>query len=96
MEMPLLGKMSLSQILICMRLHEAAKPLPNHSWNPEVVQAKLKDVERIESTCAAFAALLKGGTVVTWGDASCGGDSSQVEEWIEGWLEVAQTSKFSS
>ena len=37
-----------------------------------------KEVKTIVSTDKAFAALLKDGTVVTWGDSSSGGDSSSV------------------
>ena len=51
-----------------------------HAFEARDVQEELKSVERIESTCAAFAALLVGGSVVTWGDPSCGGDSNTVKE----------------
>ena len=33
---------------------------------------------------SAFAAILDGGTVVTWGDARCGGDSSGVQDQLYG------------
>ena len=52
----------------------------SHAFEARNVQEELKSVERIESTCAAFAALLVGGSVVTWGDPSCGGDSNTVKE----------------
>ena len=32
---------------------------------------------------AAFAALLGAGSVVTWGDAHCGGDSSAVQDQLK-------------
>ena len=37
-----------------------------------------KEVKTIVSTDKAFAALLKDGSVITWGDSSAGGDSSSV------------------
>ena len=32
----------------------------------------------------AFAAILEDGSVVTWGDADCGGDSSAVRDQLKG------------
>ena len=32
----------------------------------------------------AFAALMSDGSVVTWGDAECGGNSATVEEDLKG------------
>ena len=37
----------------------------------------------IRSTCAAFAAILGDGSVVTWGSADHGGDSSAVQEQLK-------------
>ena len=34
---------------------------------------------RSKPLCAAFAAILGDGSVVTWGDAECGGDSRAVQ-----------------
>jgi len=42
------------------------------------VQAELKDVETIYSTDYAFAAKLKNGNLVTWGDTYGGGDPGSV------------------
>ena len=36
--------------------------------------------QRIEASGGAFAALLDDGSVVTWGEASAGGDSRPVQE----------------
>ena len=41
-----------------------------------------KSVVHIHSTYGAFAAILDGGTVVTWGYPSDGGDSSDVVEQL--------------
>ena len=42
-------------------------------------QAQLKNVQQIQATGAAFAAILADGSVVTWGDARAGGASSLVQ-----------------
>ena len=38
-------------------------------------------VRALSATHGAFAAVLRSGAVVTWGDGSCGGDSSAVKDW---------------
>ena len=38
-----------------------------------------KGVQQIQSTRDAFAAILEDGSVVTWGHANYGGDSSAVQ-----------------
>ena len=40
----------------------------------------LRNVQHIQATCGASAAILESGAVVTWGDPDNGGDSSQVQE----------------
>ncbi|CAK9003495.1 Putative E3 ubiquitin-protein ligase HERC1, partial [Durusdinium trenchii] len=40
------------------------------------VQDQLKNVVQISACYFPFAALLKDGSIVTWGHAACGGDSS--------------------
>ena len=37
------------------------------------VQHQLKDVQQVQATVDAFAAILGDGSVVTWGDARYGG-----------------------
>lgn len=48
------------------------------------VRDQLHGVREISGTYSAFAAILDGGTVVTWGDARCGGDSSGVQDQLRG------------
>ena len=36
-------------------------------------------VQRLESSSAAFAAILADGSATTWGDPNCGGDCSEVQ-----------------
>ena len=43
------------------------------------VQDQLKNVQQIRATDGAFAAILGGGSVVTWGRSDCGGRSSAVQ-----------------
>eukprot|EP00434_Breviolum_minutum_P034085 symbB.v1.2.030163.t1/scaffold3356.1/size58521/4 len=45
-----------------------------------VEACQLKGVQQIQSTYGAFAAILEDGSVVTWGDAHFGGDSSEVRD----------------
>ena len=44
------------------------------------IQEQLRNVQAIQATESAFAAILGNGSVVTWGDDAAGGDSSAVEE----------------
>ena len=48
-----------------------------------VPQDQLKNVQRIQASKGAFAAILRDGSVMTWGDARRGGDSSPVQEQAE-------------
>ena len=48
------------------------------------MQAAFNGVVDIYSTDRAFAAVLKKGTVVTWGDETDGGDSSSVQADLTG------------
>eukprot|EP00435_Cladocopium_sp_Y103_P039352 s553_g10.t1 len=50
-----------------------------------------KNVVHIHSTYGAFAAILEGGTVVTWGYPSDGGDMSDVKEQLHSVQRVAST-----
>ena len=43
------------------------------------MQEQLQNVQHIQATDGAFAAILESGAVVTWGDPGCGGDSSEVQ-----------------
>ena len=46
------------------------------------VQEQLRGVKQIHGTREAFAAILADGSVVTWGDADHGGDSSAVGDQL--------------
>ncbi|OLQ09557.1 putative E3 ubiquitin-protein ligase HERC1 [Symbiodinium microadriaticum] len=43
------------------------------------IQHELQNVEQIQATVSAFAAIRQDGSVVTWGDDEAGGDSSLVQ-----------------
>ena len=45
-----------------------------------VVRDQLKNVQQIQATHSAFAAIRGDGSVVTWGEAASGGDSSVVRD----------------
>ena len=76
--------------------HPAYRPASDMSWRiPEVFRSntgrwvchhmgrcRLKDVQ-IRANTGAFAAILGDGSVVTWGDADCGGDSSAVQAQLK-------------
>ena len=47
------------------------------------MQDQLKGVQQIQACCGAFAAILGDGSVVTWGDAKLGGDSSSVQDQLK-------------
>ena len=47
------------------------------------MQGQLKNVQRIQATDEAFAAILGDGSVVTWGSAWHGGDSTAVQDQLE-------------
>eukprot|EP00439_Symbiodinium_sp_Y106_P061770 s418_g9.t1 len=65
---------------------------PDFGGDSSHVQARLKNVLCIQAAvgesfgdgdgAGAFAALLKDGSVVTWGDDLCGGDSSKVQKQL--------------
>ena len=48
------------------------------------VQDQLKNVQQIQASGSAFAAILDDGSVVTWGNAPVqGGDSSAVQDQLK-------------
>ena len=47
------------------------------------VQDRLKNVQQIQASFGAFAAILADGSVVTWGDAANGADSSAVQDLLK-------------
>ena len=44
---------------------------------------KMKNVQQIQATEHAFAAGLPDGSIVTWGQATCGGDSTKVQDQLK-------------
>ena len=55
------------------------------------VQGQLKNVQQIQATATAFAAILGDGSVVTWGDALGGGDSSAVQGQLRNVQQIQAT-----
>ena len=52
---------------------------------------KLTGVKHIQSTAAAFAAIMEDGSVVTWGNAYRGGHSSAVQDQLKGVEQIQAT-----
>ena len=52
------------------------------------VQDELVDVLKVCASARAFAAIRLSGSVVTWGDVDCGGDSSAVQTQLQDIQEV--------
>ena len=46
------------------------------------MQEQLRNIQHIQATAGAFAAVLESGAVMTWGDPHYGGDSSQVQDQL--------------
>jgi len=55
------------------------------------VQGQLKNVQQIQATDWAFAAVLDDGSVVTWGDPDVGGDSSAVQRQLKNVQQIQAT-----
>ena len=56
---------------------------PHYGGDAGTVQGQLKNVQQIQATRAAFAAILRVGSIVTCGEAGAGGDSSAVQGQLE-------------
>ena len=54
-----------------------------HGGDSRAVQDQLKNVQHIQASPRAFAAILDDGSVVTWGHARHGGDSRAVQEQLK-------------
>jgi len=50
-------------------------------------------VQQIQATQSAFAAILADGSVVSWGDAKAGGDSSAVQDQLRGVQQIQATQR---
>ena len=57
------------------------------------MQDQLKNVQQIQASSHAFAAVLGDGSVVTWGKSDSGGDSSAVQDQLKN-VQQIQASKF--
>ena len=55
------------------------------------MQNQLKNVQQIQGTGGAFAAILADGHVVTWGRATEGGNSSSVQDQLKNVLQIQAT-----
>ena len=56
---------------------------PEWGGDSSGVQDQLKNVQQVQATCAAFAAILADGSVITWGTPTWGGDSSAVRDQLK-------------
>ena len=54
---------------------------PHNGGDNSAVEGQLRSVQHVQATWDAFAAILEGGLVVTWGDLE-GGDSSAVHDQL--------------
>ena len=61
----------------------APRLLPLMAMDSSALQDQLKNMQQIQASQAAFAAILSDGSVVTWGDAELGGDSSAVQDRLK-------------
>ena len=57
------------------------------------IRDQLKGVQQIQASYGAFAAILSGGSVITWGGALFGGDSSAVRDQLIGVQQIQATSQ---
>ena len=55
---------------------------PLDGGDSSAVQDLLRNVQQVQATDRAFAAILADGSVVTWGNPGHGGDSSAVQDRI--------------
>eukprot|EP00434_Breviolum_minutum_P046847 symbB.v1.2.043403.t1/scaffold14375.1/size858/1 len=55
------------------------------------VQDQLANVQQIQASDGAFAAILEDGSVVTWGEADHGGDGSAIRDQLKGVQQIQAT-----
>ena len=65
---------------------------PGFGGDSSAVQDQLRNVQQVQGTSGAFAAILADGSVVTWGHPDFGGDSSAVQDQLRNVQEVHSTS----
>ena len=56
---------------------------PVNGGDISAVQDQLKNMQQIQASDHAFAAILGDGSVVTWGSRVFGGDSSAVQDLLK-------------
>ena len=54
-----------------------------YGGDSSTVRGQLINVQQIQASDSAFAAILGDGSVVTWGRAAFGGDSSAVHDLLQ-------------
>ena len=54
----------------------------DYGGDSSAVQEQLQDVQQIQASYRAFAAIRGDGSVVTWGASGHGGDSSAVQDQL--------------
>ena len=54
---------------------------------------QLQNVQQLQSSSGAFAAVLGDGSVVTWGDAGTGGDASTVQDQLKNVQQIQASDK---
>ena len=64
---------------------------PDCGGDSSAVQDQLRNVQQVQGTSGAFAAILADGSVVTWGRPDCGGDSSAVQDQLRNVQQVQGT-----
>ena len=64
---------------------------PGYGGDSSAVQDQLRNVQQVQGTSDAFAAILADGSVVTWGSAHCGGGSSAVRDQLRNVQQVQGT-----
>ena len=57
------------------------------------VQDQLKNVQQIQASAGAFAAILDDGSVVAWGDVHHGCDSSTVQDQLKNVQKIQATKR---
>ena len=55
---------------------------PGGGGDSSAVSGQLRNVQQVQGTSSAFAAILADGSVVTWGHPFHGGDSSRVKDQL--------------
>ena len=55
------------------------------------MQHQLRNVQQIQATAGAFAAIISDGSVVAWGDAEYGGDSTGEQSQLKDVQQIQAT-----